>query len=89
VAFDYTAPQGAQITQSLEKRWQKIAVRDKELANVQIACEGSEVILRGQVKTAEQFRLAEALARLEPGVHAVRNELVITEPEPSPDPAAQ
>jgi len=38
------------------------------------------VILRGTVETSSQKRLAENVARLEPGVKKVRNELTLAEP---------
>jgi osmotically-inducible protein OsmY len=77
IAFEYSAPQGTQITSSLGKQLKNIVSRRPALANVEIDSQGGEVVLRGNVDTSEQARLAEALVRLEPGVRAIRNELVI------------
>jgi hypothetical protein len=42
---------------------------------VQIQVEGSNVLLRGSVRDAEEARLVEGLVRLTPGVRQIKNEL--------------
>jgi hypothetical protein len=50
--------------------------------NFQIAVDGSgTVVLRGQVATESERRLAEGMVRLEPGVRNVRNLITIVAPK--------
>jgi hypothetical protein len=46
-------------------------------ANIQVATDRGALVLRGIVKDDHERRLAEAMARLTPGVHELRNELVV------------
>src|SRR5262245_39024837 len=62
-----------------------------KLGPIEATLEGTTAVLRGRVATEADRQLAEGLARLEPGVGAVRNELVVgsaaattTESLPSP-----
>ena len=50
----------------------------KNKANIQVVVDGATVVLRGQVASEQEYRAAGALARLEPGVRDVLNELQIT-----------
>lgn len=50
------------------------------LAAINVRQEGSTVVLEGSVASEHQRLLAETIARLEPGVSAVRNSLSIVEP---------
>lgn len=43
----------------------------------QVAFDGDTVVLRGIVKDEQELRLAEAVARLTPGVRSLRNELAV------------
>lgn len=67
----------------------KVAVRFDKLASrsgfegVAVETEGNTLILRGQVDSADVKRLATTLARLEPGVRSVRNELTVKAPAPA------
>ena len=47
--------------------------------NIRVLTDGSTVVLRGNVGSDHERRLAEALVRLTPGVRNVRNELVTPE----------
>jgi osmotically-inducible protein OsmY len=49
-------------------------------ANVTVVPRGRTVILQGQVATERDRSLAERMARFEPGVDRVVNELVVTSP---------
>jgi osmotically-inducible protein OsmY len=55
--------------------------------NIQVTVEkngsGSLVVLRGEVADSRERRLAESLIRLTPGVHDVRNDLVVRPPAPA------
>jgi BON domain len=64
-----------------------------KLGPIEASLEGTTAVLRGRVATEADRQLAEGLARLEPGVGAVRNELVVgsaaaTTTEPLPLPAS-
>jgi len=49
---------------------------------IQVVVEGSTAVLQGEVETEHDRSLAEQVARLEPGVWAVRNELNVARPTP-------
>lgn len=49
---------------------------------LQVVMDGEVAVLRGEVADPRERRLAEALLRTTPGIHEVRNELQIKEPEP-------
>jgi osmotically-inducible protein OsmY len=44
---------------------------------IQVAADRGTLVLRGIVKDDHERRLAEAIARLTPGVHELRNELAV------------
>lgn len=50
-------------------------------AAIRVSMDGSTAVLSGPVSSAHESKLAERMALLEPGVRAVRNELVVS---PSP-----
>lgn len=59
---------------------QQILMRSSALANpgaIQVLQEDAVIVLRGQVGTDRERRLAESILRLTPGVREVRNELVL------------
>jgi hypothetical protein len=62
----------ANLTNRLSKTTALAAARD-----INVSLEGRTAILRGTVATEADRRLAESLARLEPEVSAVQNELVV------------
>jgi hypothetical protein len=51
---------------------------------IAVSTDGAAVVLRGTVGSDHDRRLAEAMARLTPGIHDVRNELQIQAANPSP-----
>lgn len=85
VAFPVPERTPGAVANRLETRFDRISERGPQFANIAFepAAEG-EVVLRGTVPTEDARRLAAALTRLEPGVRAVRNELVVAAPGPSP-----
>lgn len=87
VAFTYTNPRTISnigIHTHVQQRFGKLTERNVAMKNVQFATEGSStVVLRGQVASQSDAKLAEKLVRLEPGVRSVRSEL--TFPAPSAD----
>ena len=58
-------------------------MRAKKVRGVQVDVEGNKVILRGEVNSAQDVRMASVIARLEPGVRKVENQLTIREPAPA------
>lgn len=47
--------------------------------NIQVALDGSTIVLRGRVADADERRLAENVLRLTPGIRDIRNELAVTD----------
>lgn len=79
VAFDFNARTAETIATKVSTRLDRIGLKYPSLKDVDVHAEGSQVVLTGKVKNAEQSRLAEILLRLEPGVRSVKNELEIEE----------
>jgi hypothetical protein len=86
VAFDYPRPSAETIQESLATRFAKLASKE-QFKGIDVEADGSSVILRGEVDSDRTSRLATILARMEPGVKRVRNELTVKEPPP-PTPEA-
>ena len=82
VAFEYTRPQLAMVSTNLQTRINKMTAIKSTNLNMSVEPSG-ELVIKGKVGSAAEAKLAENLARLEPGVYAVRNEL--TYPEPASD----
>lgn len=81
IAFTYTNPRTAGIHTHVQQRFGKLTERNVAMKNVQFAAEGSgTVVLRGQVASQADAKLAEKLVRLEPGVKSVRSELTFPAP---------
>ncbi len=81
VAFDHPSIGSTAVLGSLSKRLENtLAVKRQK--PIQVTLQGSTVILRGEVETDHDRLLAEQLARLEPGVWAVHNQLTVTKPTP-------
>lgn len=86
VAFDYPTPVAGTIQTTLEARLTKVSLKSPGLKSVMLAIEDKgEVVLRGQVNSAAEAKLAENLLRLEPGVRTVRNELTYPAAAPATD----
>ncbi len=76
VAFDFPKPSPARIQASYQKQLTGISRRYPQFQNVGVnPGTTGEVVLTGTVPTERDARLAANLARLEPGVRTVRNEL--------------
>lgn len=78
IAFQY--PQRAQdtIQTRLNTQFERLQTTRPELEGVEIVlAANNEVVLRGQVRTEEDKKLAAMYARMEPGVRSIRNELTI------------
>lgn len=81
--FQYEPPAPTTVATTLQTRLEKAGLPGVG-GEVQVLLEGDTVVLRGSVPSGYQRLLAENLARLEPGVRQVRNELVVVENGPAP-----
>jgi osmotically-inducible protein OsmY len=82
VNFDYPIPTQVKTQTTLTTRFSKLANKT-QFQGVDIEVDGNRVILRGEVASPQDSKLATILARLEPGVRTVQNELTVAEP-PAP-----
>jgi hypothetical protein len=74
LAFEYKGQPPDQVRAELQELLShsaRLSTRD----NIRVDVDGQFVVLRGTVANEHDRRLAEALARLTPGVHDLRNEL--------------
>jgi hypothetical protein len=83
VAFDHPRPDVDTTQLAITTRFGKLASKN-QFKSVEVDTDGNTVVLRGEVDSARTSRLATILARMEPGVKNVRNELTVTEPRPAP-----
>lgn len=80
VGFDYQAPSNSQIVLALRTQFTSYADHYPTLGNVTVLEENGRIELYGEVDSVERRRLAEVLARLEPGVNEVVNRLTVQSP---------
>ncbi len=67
------------INSSLSVRFEKLASRDTRLGGVSVSMNGPGVVtLTGEVASLDAKKMAAIMARLEPGVRTVRNELTVS-----------
>ena len=77
VAFTYPTPQLQIVSVKLETRLNKMTA----LKSVNLSVDPSgELVMKGEVASVSEAKLAENLARMEPGVRTVRNELSFPSP---------
>ncbi len=85
VAFSFPRPTQVAIRSTLETRFSRWVSRSPEMQGVTVRLtEPGVVVLEGEVADAATSRLVAMLARLEPGVREVRNELAVQAPVASP-----
>lgn len=78
IAFDHTPVAVTAVQTNLNAEFRRLQTSRPELQNVQIQMGGNrEVVLRGRVGSENDKKLAAMLARMEPGVRTVKNELTI------------
>lgn len=84
IAFNFRASTPAAATSRVTTQFRRASTRRPELAGVTtVAGDSGRVVLRGTVANDEARQLAAAMARLEPGVDDVVNELTVA-PAASP-----
>ncbi|MGV3607396.1 MAG: BON domain-containing protein [Planctomycetaceae bacterium] len=84
LGFTPTPVVSSTFTATTSARLQKLPAL-KNQRGVNVAMEGSTVVLRGEVASEADRELAEGLMMLEPEVSAVRNELVVRSAPPAPE----
>jgi osmotically-inducible protein OsmY len=77
IAFTYPQPALGRIQTNLTNQFERLSSSRPELEGVQIVMVESELVLRGSVGSEDDKKLAAILARMEPGVRTVKNELTI------------
>jgi hypothetical protein len=83
VGFDYVGLTNTDRAANINTKLTKITLPPRlKGANVDVALEGRTAVLRGTVKNADAAKMIERLVLLEPGVDAVRSELVFGEVGP-------
>jgi len=83
VGFQQTSAAAPVISTRMTERMMKMPALS-QTGRISALVEGQTAVLRGTVPTESDRQLAEALAKLEPGVMAVRNELVVGTPASPP-----
>jgi len=84
VAFDHPRPDPETMQVAITTRFGKLASKS-QFQDIEVEADGNTVILRGEVDSVRSSKLATILARMEPGVKKVRNELTVAEsPAPAP-----
>jgi hypothetical protein len=83
VAFTPPTPTSELVAARLSTRMKKIPKAGFKDVNVEV--DGRKAILRGEVSSEDDSRMAAMMARLEPGIRSVKNELVVKAPAPDPE----
>jgi osmotically-inducible protein OsmY len=83
IAFDVPHQRSETNVGRISARFDKLSTRSA-LRGVTFDADGGTVVLRGQVSSEENRKLAGILVSMEPGVRAVKNELTVTPPAPLP-----
>ncbi|HTI50917.1 MAG TPA: BON domain-containing protein, partial [Planctomycetaceae bacterium] len=83
IAFDAPSPKAATTVGRITTRFDKLSTRSV-FSGVKFDADGGTVVLRGQVSSEEDRKLAGILVSMEPGVRSVKNELMVTPPAPEP-----
>ena len=79
IAFEHTPPHLPTVTSGLELRLNKM--KALKSPSIKLSTEPAGVlVLKGEVASESAAKLAENIARLEPGVRSVKNELTYPEP---------
>ena len=83
VGFSVVRPAPAQLSSRLAQRLEKSSWLDAQ-SPIEVAFEQGTAILRGVVATEHDRVLAERMARLEPGIRQVENQLTLVQPTTPP-----
>jgi osmotically-inducible protein OsmY len=83
IAFDVPPQRSETNVGRISARFDKLSTRSA-FRGVTLDTEGGAVVLRGQVSSEENRKLAGILVSMEPGVRSVKNELTVTPAAPQP-----
>ncbi len=84
VAFTHSKPATSEVVTTVRTRLAGLAVRRLTVENLIVELDEEGLLtLTGEVDSVETKKLAAAVARLEPGVRNVRNELAVRQASPS------
>jgi hypothetical protein len=72
----------AQVQRVASQRFRRLPSSQSQLRGINVTMQGRTAVIRGQVSTERDRRMSEMLMRLEPGVSAVDNQVVVTMPTP-------
>jgi osmotically-inducible protein OsmY len=86
VGFEYAPTTGTGVSSKLQARLAQSS-RIQFLSPVEVALNGPTATLRGVVASEHSRALAEQLARLEPGIWSVQNELEVVAPASASEPS--
>jgi len=86
IGFEYPKPAAAEVSTRLQERLARIA-QIRRLTPLVVTFHGRTAVLRGAVATEHDREMVARLARMEPGVREVQNELTVGAPPTGP-PAA-
>jgi hypothetical protein len=86
IGFDFVAPTMTSLQTSLQQTISE-STRLPSKGNITVVVDGETIVLRGTASTDRERRMAEALVRLTPGVHDVRNDLEVRETTSASRPA--
>jgi len=89
VDFDFSPQATMEVSDQLTRRLQTALLRTGT-SRIEVSVAGGEAILRGEVASARDRKLAELLVGFEPGIASVRNQLAVRPaglPAPPPPPA--
>jgi len=80
VAFTSSPLPLSNVSTSMGQSFERVKARNERLRGVQFELNADRSLtLRGQVKSASAKKLAEFMAKLEPGVRTVKNELTVVD----------
>jgi hypothetical protein len=78
IGFEFRAPSANAMRTNLQQTIAESSILPSK-DNILVAVDGNTIVLRGKASSERERRMAEGLVRLTPGVHEVRNELVVRE----------
>jgi hypothetical protein len=86
IGFDFAAPTMTTLQTSLQQTIAESShLPSKE--NISVVVDGETIVLRGTAANDRERRMAEALLRLTPGVHDVRNDLEVKQAASASNPS--
>jgi hypothetical protein len=79
IGFPHRPPAASQLQADLQAVLDRSSALSGVKDNLRVSVAGRVVVLQGTVTSPRERRLAEALVRLQPGVAAVQNQIVVVQ----------